>query len=117
MKSFSLTIAICLVGFVLDARTSSYGYDLLYPGPYEVTLVDQTDTLNCRHGPSTRSKIQMQLPSGEQIVAKEIEYNTQGKPWFYTEHHCYVRASSAYLVWRGLGEDPSTMCDPRTESC
>ncbi len=118
VKKIALTLAILGVAniYPIIVKAGNY-YDLFYPGPYEVLLEDETDTtLNCRYKPGTEHDVKLRLRIGERIEAKSVDYR-QDKPWFYTNRNCYIRASSAYLKWRGLGEDPSTMCDPRYESC
>jgi len=103
---------ITLISSTADARKI---YNLVYIGKYMVYLMDDDVTLNCRSGPGLDHPIIEQLEIGQ--VINTIKYIDKKKPWLQTDLNCYVRASSAYLVWDGEGEDPSTMCDWREGPC
>ncbi|HPQ96821.1 MAG TPA: hypothetical protein PLN94_14655 [Thiolinea sp.] len=105
----------CLLAGLGSAADTASAYDLLYTGTYRVKLADPHDTLNCRQGPDLDHAILLRLPTGTELAA--IAVIGEQKPWFNTDLGCYVRASSHYLIWHGPGEDPSGMCDRRTESC
>ncbi|MEH6471904.1 MAG: hypothetical protein V7752_11690 [Halopseudomonas sp.] len=90
-------------------------YELLYAGDYQVQLSDPSARLNCRRGPGLAEPVLTQYRQGERVKALRSVEGAQW--WLETSEHCFVRASSAYLVWLGQGEDPSTMCDPRSEPC
>lgn len=106
--------AILSLAVVTPAKPgSATGYDLNYEGPYEVV----TESLNCRYGPGTNFGIKNSLNYGTGVSAKYVVNDTQNSPWLFTDRGCFVRGYSTYLKYRGYGEDPSTMCDPRVEPC
>ncbi|MGF1603824.1 MAG: hypothetical protein ACFCU8_17730 [Thermosynechococcaceae cyanobacterium] len=88
-------------------------YDINYKGPYEVIA----SRLNCRSGPGLNFRVRTSIQQGKQILAQRVVYDQKQSPWLLTDRNCFVRGDSAYLKYSGPGEDPSTMCDPRTEPC
>ena len=92
----------------------STGYELLYTGSYQVQLRNPDSHLNCRAAAGMEAPVVRRYRHGKVIEALRL---VDTSPWFEVSDGCYVRANSAWLRWVGEGEDPSTMCDPRTEPC
>ncbi|HPE60971.1 MAG TPA: SH3 domain-containing protein [Thiolinea sp.] len=115
MTGFHKPVIACLLAGLSLVATGAFAYDLLYTGTYRVELADPDDTLNCRQGPGLDHAILLRLPPGTELEATAVI--GEQKPWFNTDLGCYVRASSHYLIWYGRGEDPSGLCDWRTEPC
>ncbi len=114
---FHLMMAVLFLGTILSTSTFASPYDsmdLLYSGPYEVKLKKSKETLSCREKPDVHSLKKTEFHNKMLIHAKKVVFvGSKKEPWFWVEQGCYVRAHEKYLLWRGEGEDPSSMCDPR----
>jgi hypothetical protein len=107
----ALALSYLPVGFAGGEAEQS----LLYRGLYQVRLSDAQARLHCRTGPHPEARVRLSYPNGSLVDA--VERIETGSGWFKTAEGCFIPASGRLLQWRGEGEDPSTMCDPRTEPC
>lgn len=75
--------------------TSAQSKNLSETGSYKVRLANSANHLNCRTGPGTHFPVRAHLQHGDLIQVLHI--TPHGKPWFYTNLRCFVRASSSFL--------------------
>ena len=113
LKTWQRVIVLWLFGW--SANAPANGHDLLYPGAYQVVIKHPQSWLNCREEPGLQAVVVARYRNGEPLQA--LSRVDTPEPWFETAQGCFVRASGAWLRWQEVGEDPSTMCDPRTEPC
>ena len=107
--------AVIAIATLLGASVFSpaKAYDIQYAGSYRVTAAK----INCHTGPGYHHQIKTSYAQGQTVQSSYVAFNQANETWLFTDRNCFVRGASESLNYQGYGEDPSTMCDRRTESC
>ena len=105
---FPITLAL-LSGVSLSAQA----YELQYAGSYQVIA----SHISCYRGPGHNYELKTSYQLGHSINSSYVAFNQGNEAWLFTEQNCFVRGVSQQLQYQGYGEDPSTMCDRRKETC
>lgn len=111
MTKATLIAIATLVGTSMVSPVQAY--DIQYAGSYRVTA----DSLSCHAGPSFSDQIKTSYHQGQTIHSSYVAFNQANETWLFTDQNCFIRGESIHLQYQGYGEDPSTMCDRRTEPC